>query len=106
MPSPVVLKVQFAADRAEAQGRWPNAKMVDDHTAIVTWPVDVWFNGSRTFKATLDFGRAVTGVTLDPSCRFPDRDPSDNVWPKAAPGAATAPPVAAPQGRGAAACAA
>ena len=33
-----------------------NAKIVDDTTALVTWPVDVWFNGSRTFKATLDFG--------------------------------------------------
>jgi hypothetical protein len=21
-------------------------------------------------------------VTFDPNCRFPDRDPSDNVWPK------------------------
>ena len=33
-----------------------NAKMIDDTTAIVTYPVDVWFNGSRTFNATLDFG--------------------------------------------------
>ena len=60
-----------------------NARMVDDTTAIVTWPVDVWFNGSRTFEAVLDFGgRAVTTITLDPGCRFPDRDPGDNVWPR------------------------
>jgi hypothetical protein len=45
--------------------------------------VDVWFNGSRTFEAVLDFGgRPVMTVTLDPSCRFPDRDLNDNVWPK------------------------
>jgi hypothetical protein len=60
-----------------------NAKMVDDTTALVTWPVDVWFNGSRTFQATLDFGgRPITTITLDPACRFPDRQPADNVWPK------------------------
>ena len=55
MPSPVVLKVQFAAT-GPAIKPMANAKMVDDTTAIVTWPVDVWFNGSRTFQAALDFG--------------------------------------------------
>ena len=45
--------------------------MVDDNTAIVTWPVDVWLNGSRTFQAVLDFGRPITTVTFDPNCRFP-----------------------------------
>ena len=55
MPSPVVLKVQFAAT-GPAIKPMANAKMVDDTTAIVTWPVDVWFNGSRTFQAVLDFG--------------------------------------------------
>ena len=84
MPSPVVLKVQFAAT-GPAVKPMANAKMVNDTTAIVTWPVDVWFNGSRTFEAALDFGgRAITTITLDPSCRFPDRDPGDNVWPKPA----------------------
>jgi hypothetical protein len=57
--------------------------MMDGTTAIVTWPVDVWFTGSRTFKATLDFGgRPITSITFDPGCRFPDRDPSDNMWPR------------------------
>jgi hypothetical protein len=79
-----VLKVQFDA-AGPAIKPMANAKMVNDTTAIVTWPVDVWFNGSRTFDAALDFGgRKITAITLDPSCRFPDRDPSDNVWPKAA----------------------
>jgi hypothetical protein len=81
MPSPIVLKVKLADD-GPAIKPMPNAKMQDGTTAIVTWPVDVWFNGSRTYQATLDFGRAVTSVILDPSCRFPDREPNDNTWPK------------------------
>jgi hypothetical protein len=90
MPSPVVLKVQFAAD-GPALRPMANAKVVDANTAVVTWPVDVWFNGSRTFQATLDFGgRTITKITLDPACRFPDRETADNVWPKAP--AATAQP--------------
>jgi len=98
MPSPVVLKVRFAAD-GPAPKPMPNATMPDDKTAIVTWPVDVWFNGSRTFQATLDFGpRKIESILLDPGCRFPDRDPSDNVWPKPAPQAAD--PSAPPAGRG------
>jgi len=45
--------------------------------------VDVWFNGSRTFTANLDFGpRAVEKITLDPFGRFPDTVVSDNVWPR------------------------
>ena len=101
MPSPVVLKVKFA-ESGPAIKPMANATMTDDTTAVVTWPVDVWFNGSRTFDATLDFGgRAITTITLDPGCRFPDRDPSDNVWPKV-----TAPPSApaAPAGRFGATC--
>ncbi|UCD24614.1 MAG: hypothetical protein JSW51_01465, partial [Gemmatimonadota bacterium] len=81
MPSPVVLKVQFAASGAPIQPM-PNAKMIDDNTAIVTWPVDIWFDGSRTFDAVLDFGsRSIDKISLDPGCRFPDRNPGDNVWP-------------------------
>jgi hypothetical protein len=100
MPSPVVLKVQFAAD-GPALKPMKNAKMIDATTAVVTWPVDIWFNGSRSFDAALDFGaRPITSITLDPNCRFPDRDPGDNVWPKPA---APDTPVA-PGGR-AAACA-
>jgi hypothetical protein len=85
MPSPVVLKVQFAPSGPPI-GAMPNATMADEATATVTWPVDVWFDGRRTFDAVLDFGaRPITSITLDPGCRFPDRDPSDNVWPKPAP---------------------
>jgi hypothetical protein len=59
--------------------------MVDDRTMLVTYPVDVWFNGSRTFVAQLDFGtRNIEQITLDPYCRFPDRDPADHVWPRGA----------------------
>jgi hypothetical protein len=70
----------------------PNSVMADSATAIVTYPVDVWFGGSRTFAASLSFGgRPIQKITLDPFCRFPDRDPSDNVWPRpAAPAQASA----------------
>jgi hypothetical protein len=81
MPSPVVLKVQLEEKGAAAKPM-ANAKMLDERTALVTFPVDVWFNGSRSFDAVLDFGRPITSVTFDPNCRFPDKDPTDNVWPK------------------------
>ena len=90
MPSPVVLEVTFAPG-SQAIRPMKNAVMRDSLTAIVTYPVDVWFAGSKMFDAVLDFGaRPIQRVRLDPNCRFPDRDPSDNVWPRqppAAPGA-------------------
>jgi hypothetical protein len=95
MPSPVVLKVTFAA-AGPAIKPMANAKMENDTTAVVTWPVDVWFGGSRTFLATLDFGpRPITTITLDPGCRFPDRDPKNNVWPKPPAGTTTDPATGA-----------
>jgi hypothetical protein len=82
MPSPVILRVEFAATGAAIRPM-TNSKMLDANSAIVTWPVDVWFAGSRTFVANLDFGgRTITKITLDPNGRFPDRDASDNVWPR------------------------
>jgi hypothetical protein len=82
MPSPVVLKVELAKSGAEIRPL-SNARMVDSVTAIVTYPVDVWFGGSKTFVATMDFGgRAVERITLDPFGRFPDRNAADNVWPR------------------------
>ncbi len=82
MPSPVVLKVQFAP-KGPAIKPMRNSKMIDSATAIVTWPVDVWFGGSKTFKADLTFGaRKIVRVKLDPGCRFPDRDTADNAWPR------------------------
>jgi hypothetical protein len=84
MPSPIILKVEFAST-GSAIRPMTNSRMADATTAIVTWPVDVWFAGSRTFVANLDFGgRAITKITLDPNQRFPDHDASDNVWPRAA----------------------
>ncbi|HEX8267699.1 MAG TPA: M1 family metallopeptidase [Pyrinomonadaceae bacterium] len=80
MPSPIILKVEFA-DGSEKIKSMPNAKMIDDKTAIVKWNEDVWFNGDRDFQATLDFGkRPITKITLDPFGRFPDSDTKDNVW--------------------------
>ena len=84
MPSPVVLAVKFAPT-GPAIRAVPNAVMADSVTAVVTYPVDVWFAGSRTFTATLDFGgRKIESITLDPGRRFPDRDAADNVWPRGA----------------------
>lgn len=82
MPSPVVLRVEFEPDGPPIQ-RMENARMIDATAAIVTFPVDVWFSGRRTFEARLDFGgRGIRKVTLDPFGRFPDRDPADNAWPR------------------------
>ncbi|HSK20553.1 MAG TPA: M1 family metallopeptidase [Longimicrobiales bacterium] len=84
MPSPVVLRVDFAPD-GPAIRMMPNSTRLGETSAIVTWPADVWFPGSRTFTANLDFGgRLIESVTLDPFGRFPDRDVTDNVWPRAA----------------------
>ncbi|HEU4988523.1 MAG TPA: M1 family metallopeptidase [Gemmatimonadaceae bacterium] len=93
MPSPVVLNVHFAPS-GPALRRVPNAMIVDDSTATITYPVSVWWNGSRTFQATFDFGaRTIERVVLDPHCRFPDKDVEDNTWPRQ-------PAPAEPQGRG------
>ena len=82
MPSPVVLRVDFAKT-GPAIRSMPNARMLDSATAIVTYPVSVWFGGSKTFAAALDFGgRTIEKITLDPFGRFPDRNPADNVWPR------------------------
>jgi hypothetical protein len=94
MPSPVVLEVKFKPGR-QAIRPMRNAVMKDSLTAVVTYPVDVWFTGSKTFDAVLDFGpRAIERIRLDPNCRFPDRDARDNVWPRAAT------PTAEPAGQG------
>jgi hypothetical protein len=89
MPAPVVLEVRFAPS-GPAIRPMPNAVMVDATSAVVTFPVDVWFSGNRTFTAVLDFGgRSIERITLDPRCRFPDRELTDNVWPRGAAAPAT-----------------
>jgi hypothetical protein len=80
MPSPIVLQVQVGAGGALKIPA--NGRKVDDQTVLITYPVDVWFSGARTYKVVVDLGRPVTKVTLDPGRRFPDRNPSDNVWPR------------------------
>jgi hypothetical protein len=67
MPSPVVLKVTFK----------------DKTDQTFTFPADVWFNGSKTYKAVLDLkGKAFDKIQLDPSGRFPDHNIADNAWPR------------------------
>ena len=100
MPSPVVLRVKFAPKGAKLKAM-KNAVMTDSVTAVVTWPVDVWFSGNRTYNAVLDFGpRTIEKITLDPNCRFPDRDVTDNTWPKPTVEAAPAAPAGGPGGFG------
>jgi len=95
MPSPVVLAVHFASKGPRIRPM-KNARIVDDSTAIVTWPADVWFGGSRTFEAKLDFGaRRIVRIVFDPHCRFPDHDVDDNTWPRQ-----PAAPAPASSGRG------
>jgi len=94
MPSPVVLKVELSPSSSvikpsrtvrSENGTFEFTEWLDANTAIVTYPVDVWFAGSRTFVAGLEFGgRTISRITLDPHGRFPDKDASDNVWPRAA----------------------
>lgn len=98
MPSPVVLRVSLASSGPTITPM-RNAVMIDASTAMVTWPVDVWFGGARSYDAVLDFGgRAIESVTLDPCGRFPDVDPGDNTWPRSA--AAAAPAGGGSGGRG------
>lgn len=80
MPAPVVLEVKFAAT-GPAIRAMKNAVLIDATTALVTFPVDVWFGGNRRFVADLLFGgRQIERITLDPARRFPDRNPADNQW--------------------------
>jgi hypothetical protein len=82
MPAPVVLKVELA-QTGPPVALPANARMLDATSVLVTYPVDVWFAGSRTFEAVLDFGgRRIERITLDPYGRFPDADAADNIWPR------------------------
>ena len=99
MPSPVVLRVTLAEQGGPITSM-RNAR-VEGNSALVTFPVDVWFNGSRTFRADLDFGRAITRIQLDPACRFPDRNAADNVWPFVPAATTAAAPSTAPSQQGA-----
>lgn len=82
MPAPIHLRVQLAA-QGPAVRVPPGARTVGPLEYELTWPVEIWFDGRRSHSITLDFGgRAVQQVTLDPHARVPDRDPSDNVWPR------------------------
>ncbi|HJQ10356.1 MAG TPA: M1 family metallopeptidase [Gemmatimonadaceae bacterium] len=95
MPSPIVLKVEFAPTSSTTTPRNTSQTLPegvrttawqDANTAIVTYPVDVWFSGRRTYTANLDFpGRRITRITLDPNRRFPDHTFADNVWPRTVP---------------------
>lgn len=81
MPAPIVLAVTFAEGRERP--RLPRNAVLEGETAIVTWPVEEWFDGRRSRTVTLDFGgRRIASAMLDPRARFPDRDRGDNRWPR------------------------
>ncbi len=84
MPSPIVLRVEFAADGPDLKPM--KGAVIEGNVATVTEPADVWFSGSRVYVVELDFGkRKIEKLVLDPQRRFPDRNPSDNSWPDATP---------------------
>ena len=91
MPAPVILKLDFDSTGPAIR---PSANaVISGNSARVTYPVDVWFGGSRTYVAELNLGtRRIQKITLDPQNRFPDRDAKDNVWLRATT-AATPPTV-------------
>ena len=95
MPSPVILKVELAPNGTTAKPSGAARAVdiggsvteftswLDANTAMVAYPVDVWFSGSRLFVAPLNFGpRTISKITLDPNGRFPDKNASDNIWPR------------------------
>jgi hypothetical protein len=93
MPSPIVLKVEFAPGTSTTKPANSSHTVLgvftetiawqDANTAVVTYPADVWFAGNRTFTANLEFpGRRISKITLDPNQRFPDHSFADNVWPR------------------------
>jgi hypothetical protein len=85
MPSPIILRVDFAADGPPIKPM-PGSVMSGDRVATLTVPADVWFTGDKTYKAQLNFGgRKIEKVTLDPGGRFPDKDATDNQCPRATP---------------------
>jgi hypothetical protein len=96
MPAPVILKLEFAPGGTPSKPPGGTRQVnvggamttelttwLDANTAIVSYPVDVWFSGSRVFVANLNFApRTISKITLDPNNRFPDKNASDNVWPR------------------------
>jgi hypothetical protein len=95
MPAPVILKVELAPNGSSNRpadavsqvtpGISMTTRWQDANTAVVSYPVDVWFGGQRTFVAELRFpSRQITRITLDPNGRFPDKNAADNIWPRTA----------------------
>lgn len=81
MPAPIVLAATLAPGGPPP--RLPKGAALRGDTVTVSWPVEAWFDGRRSRTVTLDFGgRRITAVTLDPGARFPDRDRTDNRWPR------------------------
>jgi hypothetical protein len=84
MPSPIVVHVML--EDVDGAVRMPeNSRLVSRSTMEIRLPVETWFDGRRSHVMEVDLGpRKIIGLQLDPGRRFPDRDPSDNVWPRPA----------------------
>ena len=90
MPAPVVVEVEYISDVSELAPRLSDSvpraatfETIDAHTERITYPASVWFAGGRTVELVLPaLPTGIVKIRLDPDGRFPDRDPSDNEWPR------------------------
>jgi len=96
MPAPVVVDVEYVSEISElgtrsSAGVPPGAtfETIDAHTERITYPVSIWFDGGRTVEVVLPVDpTGIVKITLDPKGRFPDKDPTDNEWPRMRPAGA------------------
>ncbi|MFV0389022.1 MAG: M1 family metallopeptidase [Pyrinomonadaceae bacterium] len=80
MPSPVILQVDLKEPDTKLQ-KLKGVNIITAKQAVFRWEENVWFDGSRDFKAKLPIKAAnIEKITLDPKGRFPDSDLTDNVW--------------------------
>jgi hypothetical protein len=88
MPSPVVLRVTLAPGGAAAAGaERAHARRQHRRSDV---PGRRLVRRQPHLPGGVRLRRAVERVVLDPQCRFPDREPGDNVWPRGAPPACAA----------------
>lgn len=67
---PVLLRLEFT----DGSSQW------------ATFPADVWFAGSRIYRARVPLrGRTLRSIALDPENRFQDLATGDNSWPASVP---------------------
>ena len=93
MPAPVVVDVEYVSEISELGARssagvplGATFETIDAHTERITYPVSIWFDGGRTVDVVLPVDpTGIAKITLDPNGRFPDKDLTDNEWPRMRP---------------------